>query len=479
MTDHDPFDRDLRATLDGLAREPAPDVLIDRIASIPGRQPVPSGRGARLWDALRRSAPGFAAVAAVVVVALAAIALRPATAPAPVGGTPSLAIVTSPSPSAVAPTPAPTATVAPTTEPSTAPSATPSAKPTQRPVAGGPVPEVFQPLSVTFVSGSDGWVLGRGACGDQDCPVIARTSDGGRTWTTVPAPPAEVVVAPSTDEPAGTAVSGVRFANLSDGWAFRPGLWATHDGGSRWTPVRVPGLPDASQVVALETAAGKVHAVFYDGDHQYRIATSPIGRDDWTLAPLRIDVGAGPVPTAQLVLSGAGGWILVDNRVVLSGARLHDGGWQDWQPPCVSVTGPAVMDASSATELVAACDVGSWGDPGGEPVGEHTYVSHDGGVTFARSGTATPVDGASGIAATGAKAFVVAGGGAQGSVLVATSDAGRTWATVRQGSLEQASDLGFTTASQGVVILTDDQGQGRLLMTRDGGHTWDAVRFRS
>ena len=472
MTSDDRFDRDLHATLEGLAHESAPEELVHRVAAIPSQVPAAPGPMARLLAALRGSAAGFAAVAAVVVLVVLAVTFRPASGPLPAGGSSSVAIVPSPS-GTTEPNPSPTATAPSSSKPSQKP--TPS--PTQGPVAGGPVPDAFQPLSVTFVSVSDGWVLGRGVCGDTACPVVARTADGGHSWTLIGAPPTDVVASLGMDEAPGSGVAGLRFGNASDGWAFGPGLWATHDGGSSWVSVKIPGIATPGKVVALETSHGMVHAVLYDGS-QFRIASSEIGADRWTLAPIRIELGGGPVPAVQLVLSGDGGWVLVNNRVVIAGARLRTNGWANWQPPCATFNGSAVMAASSADDLVAVCDVGAWGDPGGEPTGEHAYTSHDGGLTFARTGKAPPVDEATEIAAADANAFVLAGGDAQGTLLVGTFDTGRTWKTLLQPALEQVSELGFTTASQGVLILTDDQATARLFMTRDGGRTWDPVRFQ-
>ena len=475
MTSDDPFDGDLHATLDGLAREPAPEDLVARVTAIPSQVPgAAAGPGpvARLWAALRGAAPGFAAVAAVVVLVVVAVAFRPASGPPAVGDSPSVAIAPSPS-ATTEPSPSSTAAAVATSKPSQKP--TPS--PTPAPIAGGPVPDAFEPLSVTFVSASDGWVLGRGACGDVACPLVARTADGGHTWTSIGAPPTDVIASLGMDEDPGSGVAGLRFANTNDGWAFGPGLWATHDGGSSWASVKIAGIAAPGKVVALETSHGMVHAVLYDGS-QFRIASSQIGADRWTLAPIRIELGAGPVPAVQLVLSGDAGWVLVNNRVVIAGARLQAGGWADWQPPCATVNGSAVLDASSATELVAVCDVGAWGDPGGQPMGEHAYISHDGGHTFARTGTVPPVVQATEISAAGPHAFVIAGGDARGTVVVGSFDTGHTWKTLLQPVLEQVSELGFTTASQGVLILTDDQATARLFMTRDGGRTWNPVRFQ-
>ena len=48
--------------------------------------------------------------------------------------------------------------------------------------------------------------------------------------------------APVTGAPKGpTGVSQVRFYNTSDGWAFGPQLWATHNGGQSWQQIGPAG----------------------------------------------------------------------------------------------------------------------------------------------------------------------------------------------------------------------------------------------
>ena len=63
--------------------------------------------------------------------------------------------------------------------------------------------------------------------------------------------------------------------------------------------------------------------------------------------------------------------------------------------------------------------------------------------------------------------------------IYASFDSGRTWMTtllVGDGGLG-LTDLGFTTATQGVVIhgQTTYPDSLQLLVTRDGGHEWDPV----
>ena len=86
----------------------------------------------------------------------------------------------------------------------------------------------FKPASVTFVSATQGFVLGAQTCTTGTCATLASTVNGGSTWTYVGAVPAAITGS-------NPAVSKVRFATKNDGWAFGPQLWSTHDGGRTWT----------------------------------------------------------------------------------------------------------------------------------------------------------------------------------------------------------------------------------------------------
>ncbi|GAC1312496.1 MAG: hypothetical protein NVSMB16_09330 [Acidimicrobiales bacterium] len=324
----------------------------------------------------------------------------------------------------------------------------------------------FRPLSVTFVSASEGWVLGRGPCAVPTCPVtLVHTRDGGRTWAPV--------------SPPGDDVSAVRFADAANGWAFGPGLRATHDGGTTWRPVTLPGLADGAQVSSVEAAAGSVQAAVVNvagSGPEVRMETSPVAIDAWRLAGLQVPAGAGPVPHAQVVLHGDRGWLMVVNRQVVGGARLAGGTWQTWTPPCRAAFGPGVLAASSDADLVAGCDAGVWG---GTRRAEDALVSHDDGDTFAAWPAAIPVSAVNAIATLGGgTAFAGGPAGEQGGVLVATQDGGATWTTVfRQAGGGSWVDLGFTTATQGAAVVSGANGSSILLMTRDGGRSWQPVTF--
>jgi len=335
--------------------------------------------------------------------------------------------------------------------------------------AAGPVPSAFQPASVTFVSAAEGWVLGTAPCSSAPCTSILRTTDGGHTWLGIPAPRTALSAAVSQNP--GSGVSELRFANPEDGWAYGPDLWATHDGGATWQAVSLPGVPSGGTVMALEAAAGTVTAVVMDGDGHVRIESSPVGQDAWELSPLSIPIGAGPVPYAQLVLQGTSGWMIEVDRTVIGGARLIGGQWQSWTPPCLTGGGPVQLAASSPVALVADCSLGIWTGP---PLGDHLFVSGDGGTTFSEVGGAIP--GGGGAIASPSPSVVVVGG----ADLVATFDGGQTWSTVYGSPASNGPGfrlVGFTTPDQGVAIAGSPGQAATLLMTRDGGHSWSAVSF--
>jgi hypothetical protein len=456
----DPFEQELKRVLSDEAAAAAPERLVARIASIPGSaRPgvVRAGGGRGRLGARFAALPasrfglGLAAVAAVAVAIVAGSLLLGGFAPrSNVGSPPSGPIAGSPSAGAVGP--APTA-----------------ASPSSGPI-GGPIPADFQPASASFTSADDGWVLGTATCAGAPCASIVRTTDGGRAWSSLPAPDAAVAAGGS-----GTAgVRGLRFADALNGWAFGPDLWATHDGGATWSPVSLPGSSTDRQVMTLETASGVVHAVYFDGGATgtLTIATSPVGTDDWVRSPTTVELGAGPVPNPQLVLSGTAGWLIEVDRVVVDGSRLIAGAWTPWQPPCAAGEGPARLAASSPSDLVTACDVGLWSTP----AGVHLYASSDGGATFTEVASTVPVSSIEEVAAPAPGTVLVAGGlAAGGSAIVGLFDGGTTWTQVQAFQGARSTGLAFTTAQDGFAIGPSGDGTSELLITRDGGRTWSVA----
>src|SRR5262249_60139038 len=127
------------------------------------------------------------------------------------------------------------------------------------------------------------------------CIVLRRADSGGASWRTVHAPPAHGPNGP-------TGVSQIRFLTRSDGWAFGPQLWATHNAGRTWTQVATGGL----RVTALEARGRRVFAVWARctgtgagvASHctSFTVYSSPAGRGPPAPGPRP---GAGPPPPAR------------------------------------------------------------------------------------------------------------------------------------------------------------------------------------
>ncbi|MGH2717228.1 MAG: WD40/YVTN/BNR-like repeat-containing protein, partial [Actinomycetota bacterium] len=130
---------------------------------------------------------------------------------------------------------------------STTPSAVPSPTLLASPPAGAPnagaLPGVAD-LSITDSSWSSdqvGWLLGTASCRGGPCAVAFTTSDGGATWTRVPAPPGDA--------------SHLRSATAQVGYAYGvSALYMTTDGGQTWQKQAAP-----AQIEDLEIGDGTAY----------------------------------------------------------------------------------------------------------------------------------------------------------------------------------------------------------------------------
>jgi photosystem II stability/assembly factor-like uncharacterized protein len=314
------------------------------------------------------------------------------------------------------------------------------------------------------------------------------TDDGGATWHGLPAPSAPLAASlsdPSPDD-APTAISEVRFGDHLDGWAFGPALWSTHDGGEHWTEQHLEGA-----VTDLASADGVTYAVVTtcptgaceSGATLYRTDASS---DDWQVVD-----GAGlPAQGGQIELQARAAWFVGPASTDGGGATFlssTDGTtWTSLPDPCS--TDDAFLDGVApvdTTHLFLLCV----SDPGAGSQGKSVRSSADAGATSQAEGE--PPRGGIAIeiaAADSSHVTVTAQSGA--SFIYVSTDGGGSWGTVDDLPDGGAGfrDLGFTTATQGVVIsgepsigtpsATDAAAAGsQLLMTRDAGASWTTVPF--
>jgi photosystem II stability/assembly factor-like uncharacterized protein len=162
---------------------------------------------------------------------------------------------------------------------------------------------------VRFVDAQHGWIVGGG--GGIAGGFVARTRNGGATWT--------------TRTLGGAVLYGVAFADTLNGWAVGQGVvYGTHDGGTSWYLVQ-PSL--TSQTLRGVARAGNALAWAVGG--QGSIARSVATSDSlaWSLS----SAGTDYTLNAIHMVSATTGWIAGGN--LSNGAILatHDGG-TTWTP---------------------------------------------------------------------------------------------------------------------------------------------------
>jgi photosystem II stability/assembly factor-like uncharacterized protein len=325
----------------------------------------------------------------------------------------------------------------------------------------GPVPAGFKVASVTFVSASEGWVLGTTkTCAHAPCTSVLRTTNGGRSWVGIPAPRYRLAVS-------SPGLIRLRFADASDGFAFGSQLWVTHNGGSSWRRVRqVPGY-----ITDLEASAGRVYAAsanFKSG--KQTVYSTPAGRNSWhRVSGLPVAQGYGGLGTITLHSTAA--WIILGNRLYATqtGAR-----WAKESVKCPARLDMTSVGAYSSQQIALLCS----GLPAAGSTEKAVYVSSDGGTHFRKVGT-PPAGGDGGLLAepTPRHLFVASASGA--TLLYVSTDGGRRWhdsLILDDGGLGW-NDFGFTTATQGVAVEGNPTLGSHLWITTSAGRRWHKVRF--
>ncbi len=109
--------------------------------------------------------------------------------------------------------------------------------------SSGPQPQPAGANSITWVSPTQGWVLGQWACAkgsSKVCTQVLGTVNDGKTWKLLSTLPVTIAAA----RPGGVSIPGISeitFANAKDGWVYGPPMYRTVNGGKTWTAMRLPG----------------------------------------------------------------------------------------------------------------------------------------------------------------------------------------------------------------------------------------------
>ena len=338
-------------------------------------------------------------------------------------------------------------------------------------------PGQIAPVSASFVSATDGWLLGITI---PECwpsassrVVAATTTDGGRHWSPVSAPPAPWGGEQTVKQ---DAVGSILFAGPRDGWAFGPGLWATHDGGATWHLVDTGG----HSVESMAATDGHVVAAFLTcgtacgrgAPSSFTVETTASGSDAWRAVPGATGPG-DPIMTASAGTAyavGSGGF---DGSLMslLTGPADGTSPWQRHQTQCPGIGGIAAS-AVTARSLVMACTM-----LGEHPAVTRLFQSGDSGAHWRSFGHIAMYDGPEIIEITPG-GTVLAAGIYDGIEL--SRDGGRTWQ--RPAAVDDAAPTGGGGAV--VAAMTSDETGyafvvgGPMWITADGGRTWTPVAVR-
>jgi hypothetical protein len=353
--------------------------------------------------------------------------------------------------------------------------------------SGQPVPANFQPTSVTFIGQEMGAVIGQagtpGRCATQYCTSLAGTSNYGATWYGVSAP--------VTGAPRGaTGVSQIRFLN-SDGWAFGPEVWVSHDSGGHWREEKTFGL----RVTDLETAGNRAFALFascagegsaYAANcDSFSLYSSAASDDQWLPVPgpaqnlaLTGTVGGQPA-SANLLLAGgsaAAGYLLAPSGQIYSGP-LTGAAWAPVGPaPCApGKPGPAGQPAggllaAGSGHLLEVCTSAT--SVAGSQI-KIVYASSDGGKTWRNAGQVPAAGLATSLAAAQGNLIVLA----TTAGLDVSADGGASWTPAETGPPGPAAGLGgfsyvgMTSQLRGVAVPADPR-LHEVYTTTDGGASW-------
>jgi hypothetical protein len=325
------------------------------------------------------------------------------------------------------------------------------------------VPRGFKVASMTFVSASDGWVLGTTkTCAHAPCTSVLRTTTGGRSWVGIPAPKFKLARFSSQ-----AGLVRLRFADSLDGFAYGSQLWVTHNGGSSW--YRVRALP--SYITDLEASAGKVYAVSRNSrSGRQTVYSSPAGTDSWRrVAGLPVIRGFSGLGT--ITLHGTAGWIILGGRVY---ATQNGSSWVKEPFRCPTHFSIDSVGAYSTHQITVLCS----GLAGLGNTQKIVYASSNGGATFTKRGT-PPSGGDGGLLAQPTLRHVFVASWSAATFVYKSTNGGRTWH--QNLFLPDAglgwNDFGFTTATQGVGVEGNPTLGSHLWITYNSGHTWHRVVF--
>ncbi len=292
--------------------------------------------------------------------------------------------------------------------------------------------------------------------------LLNRTTDGGLTWQT-------------PHQPAAVTVDQVQFASPRVGWiGANIGFYRTTDGGAHWAhdALGAPVTPADPLVFISRT---NVFAYHYHSAYQgtknpggSQLLHSTDGGRTWQPVPLPLP---GNVDRRYATLAFVGprnGWIALPTfcHTVYSCPEIllaTTDGAQTWRQLTPGLPAPTYADT---TVLL------SFGDDrhgaGLSDDGTELELTNDGGSTWSTVRLTAGFSPAS-VSRVGAADIWLVGGSVSHS-----TDGGQHWTAYRSGAFTP-TNVSFVTPMDGWLIGDTGRHPSSLLVTHDGGQTWQQV----
>lgn len=381
--------------------------------------------------------------------------------------------------------------------PAPIPTATPLVTPTATtitPVGSVVGPETlagFEPSSASFISSKIGFVFGVASCGPGSCPAIAKTKDGGKTWSLIQAPVSLV----RGGNLRNYADYGMRFVDELNGYVYGPDLYTTHDGGTSWERTTLEGLRFPYEVLALETNGDQTYLItrtpnIQPSDNYLYVSMTPTS--DFvqskygfpTGTPTRIFVNAyGAVITANnsgalLLPTDPNGYLYYQAPRTNTWTHLKTKCPGDFPgTPAAALASP--VSESSTPQLILGCGGSIAAGSQNKTVLKSTDLT-----TFTQTKTDPPFwADLEAIASPDGKTIAV-GASSAATLIYLSSDGGATWKTAFSDTTSGGwlvHDLVFISATQGFAVEGYATAAGTktsaFLMTNDRGRTWQEITF--
>jgi hypothetical protein len=337
-------------------------------------------------------------------------------------------------------------------------------------------PGGFLPSSISWLDARQGMVFGYAPCGEDLCPRLMATADGGDTWHQLNEPPVKL---PDNHNQVKLTVTDAKNAFVTDGTT----LWATNDATGTWYPVNLAGLVAPYFIGKIVVAHDKVYAVASslgnDTGNATRIYSAPIG-----------------APTLHVIpgFTVTGGYtygdIAADGDVLqfYLGADYATGQYGYSVDGVHVVAAPSPCPTENPTELggirdgrpIALCN-GSGGSPGPGSMTKQVFTAAELGGTYVASNPAPALGITEGFGPATPDIQTIAAVGGSISLLHSTFDAGKSWTTTRLSERGfGVFDLHFVTDEIGYLVdgVPDATDGSAVYRSTDSGHTWQQIDFQ-